>query len=240
MTMHFPDALGRLFAKRPPHPILQSIRAGLAGFDQNARLEDVTFTVLDTELTGLDHRRDEIVSLGAVRIRNMTIQPADSFYSLVKPSKLPKVSTLVHRITPSEVRSAPPLEAVLPDFVEFLGPTLLVGHHIGLDMGFLNRACTGILDGKLANPCLDTLLLARIYEEERWINYYDRFDTMVSYTLADLGVRYGIPSFTAHHALTDALQTAHLFMFLVRKLRQGGVTTLRDLHALGRSWRWYF
>lgn len=226
--------------RKPWHPALRDSREAFREFDQNVPLEECEFTVVDTELTGLDQRKDEIVSIGAVRIRGMAIEPSANFYAVVRPSCLPKTCTLIHRITPSEVESAPELPDVLPEFADYLGQSLVVGHHIGLDMAFLNRACRRILGGTMVNPCLDTLRLAQVYEEERWVGYYDRYNLRVSYNLSDLSEQYGLPRFPAHNALSDAMQTAYLFLFLVRKLRSGYVRTLKDLHDLGRSWRWYF
>ncbi len=232
--------LGRMLGRAPWHPALRESREFFQGFDQDIPLDECEFTVLDTELTGMDHRRDEIVSIGAVRIRGMAIQPGANWYAVVRPSCLPKTCTLIHRITPSEVEDAPELSDVLPEFADYLGQSLIVGHHVGMDAAFLNRACKRILGGPMANPCLDTMRLAQVYEEERWVSYYDRYNLRVSYNLTDLAVQYGLPSFPAHNALSDAMQTAYLFLFLVRKLRSGYVHTLKDLYDMGRSWRWYF
>ena len=110
--------------------------------DQNRLLSDYAYTVLDTELTGLSARKEEIVSIGAVRIRGLSIVPGESYSALVRPSiPLPKTSTLIHRITPEAIAEAPPLADVLPGLIEFCKGTLIVGHHVGLDMSFLNRAC---------------------------------------------------------------------------------------------------
>lgn len=228
------------FPGRPTtSPILGELRARFRKFDQNVPLERLRFTVMDTELTGLSRMRDHIVSIGAVRITEMTIRPEETFQTLARCDRLPKTSTLIHRITPSALSRAPELTDRLPDLVRFIGPSLIVGHHIGLDMGFLNRACRNHLGASLPNPCLDTLRLARIHDEQLWENYYDRFTHPPSYRLEDLAERFALPRFPAHDALNDALQTAYLFLYLVGKLRRDGVTTLRDLHRLGRTWRWY-
>lgn len=95
------------------------------------------------------------------------------------------------------------------------------------------------MGGKLVNPCLDTLHMARIYRAGQWENFYDRYDLKVSYALSDLSAEFDLPRFPAHTALGDAMQTAYLFLYLVRKLKDGGILTLRDLFEAGRSWRWY-
>jgi len=230
----------RLFPHRlAPPPALVSNNHICQHLRQDTPLGETVFTVIDTELTGLSPRRDEIVALGAVRVQGLSIAAETTFHALVRPRKgLPKTSTLIHRITPSAIADAPPLEAVLPQFLEFLHGTFLVGHHIGLDMQFLRRACLRAYGMAPANPCLDTLRLAMIWREERLTSPYERYDMRISYHLADLAEELGLPQFPAHDALADALQTAYLFVYLAKKLATPQ-TPLADLFALGRSWRWY-
>ncbi len=236
----FTRRLRGLFKGSPQVPELARNHGGFSDFDQNRPLAEYDFVVLDTELTGLNPHRDEIVSVGAVRIRDLRIEPGETFFTMVEPKvPLPKASTLIHHITPSQVRGRPRLRAVLPRLVEYLNGSLVVGHWVGLDMSFLNRASRRILGGSLMNPCLDTMRLAMVYQEELWENNASRVATRVSYSLVDLCKDWGLPQFPAHHALYDAMQTAYLFLYLVKKLRQGGIETLKDLYMAGRGWRWY-
>ena len=232
--------LGPMVWGTPRDEILRRNHERFRNLDQDSPLSEYDFVVLDTELTGMNHRQDEIVSIGAVHIRDFCVQPSDCFYSLVQPrDPMPKKSTLIHHITPEEVKAAPRLREVLPGLLSFLNDSLIVGHHIGLDMSFLNRAMRRVYGAELLNPCLDTMRLAQIYDAELWENYYDRFQYNVSFNLRDLTNRFGLPVFPQHNALQDALQTAYLFLFLVKKLNKGGVATLKDLYMVGRSWRWY-
>ena len=236
LSMRWPSFLPWV---RREHPLLQVNRGYFAEFSQDKPLEEYEFVVVDTELTGLDQRRDEIVSIGAVRISNMRIDLQNCFYTCLRPAgDLPKTSTLIHRITPCDTEQSPPLDEVLPEFVEYCGRALLVGHNVGLDIGFLNKALRKRLGGILHNPCLDTMRLAMVYKQTQWENYYDRYNLNVSYTLGDLSKEYGLPIFGEHNALQDAMQTAYLFLFFVHKLHGGKIKTLRDLYLAGRSWRW--
>ena len=226
---------------KPDFPPLQASHDFFKSLDQTRPLAEYDFVVVDCELTGMIPSQDEIVSIGAVRIRNLNVDPSDCFYSLVEPRiPLPKISTLIHQITPDQLKGMPRLRRVLPEFVDFCSNSLLVGHHVGMDMSFLNRAARRIFGARLVNPCLDTLRLAQVYQAELWENYYDQYKLNVSYNLTDLSERFGLPLFQKHNALQDALQTAYLFLFLVRKLKKGGIETLADLYNAGRMWRWYF
>ncbi len=227
--------LARLVRPAPADPLLRRNNEFFRSFDQSQPLDNYEFAVIDTELTGLIPGQDEIVSIGAVRIKGLKLYPSDAFYALVRPRMdLPKLSTLIHHITPQEVENAPPLEEVLPGFVEYLGSSLIVAHHVGLDMSFLNRAMKRGFGAPLHNPCLDTLRLAQAYQEELFGSYFDHYNYQISYQLGDLARKHDLPSFSQHNAFSDALQAAYLFLFLVKKLKGGGVRTLKDLHQVGR------
>ena len=237
------DSLRRLLGLAPKAsnlPALDENNRLCREMDQNRPLTDYVYTVLDTELTGLSARKEEIVSVGAVRVRGLAIAPGESFSSLVRPNiPLPKVSTLIHRITPEAIAEAPPLREVLPGLIEFCKGTLIVGHHIGLDMSFLNRACRRHHGLPLANPCLDTMRMAMLWREKRSPSHYERFSLNISYVLTDLAEEFELPRFTAHDALGDALQTAYLFVYLAKKIARNTPLTLKELFRAGQSWRWY-
>jgi DNA polymerase III subunit epsilon len=241
MTHSILSRLQTFFGNATDHPLLERNNVYFSRLDQNRPIDSFDFVVLDTELTGMNPDKDEIVSIGAVKIRELAINPSDVFHTLVHPRRaMPKKSTLIHRITPETVREAPRLHEILPHLIEYCEGCLIVGHHVGMDMSFINKALKEVLGGVLLTPCLDTMRLAKIYDEELWVNYYDQFNLSTSYNLRELSKRYGLPCFPEHDAMQDALQTAYLFLFLVKKLRRGSVRTLKDLYLAGRSWRWYF
>lgn len=229
------DRLRRLF--RPDlHPCVEANRRRFEKFDRTLPIEDYDFVSVDTELTGLNVRRDAIVSIGAVRIRNLRIVSGENFFSYVHPKRtLPKVSTLIHRITPDQIEHAPRLKDILPDFIDFCGNALLVGHFIGLDMSFLNRACKKILGGTMANPGVDTMKLAQAYHEQQRRSYYDKFDLGLAFHLKALVRQYNLPRFDEHDSLEDAFQAAYLFLYLVKHMRSEKVSTLKDFYMAGRS-----
>ena len=226
----------RYIGLRQSHPLLVDNEEYFSSFKQTRLLEDCSFVVFDTELTGLNKRKDEIISIGAVRIVDLRIILDDTFYSLVRPKNLdPNRSTLVHWLTPEQLRDAPELETVLPEFIKFCSHSLLVGHFVGLDMAFLNKSMDQVLGGTLSNPCIDTMRMARGFKEARLVHGYGSFDRTESYRLEDLAAEFNLPRFKPHNALEDALQAAYLFLFLLQKLQRGGVHSLRELYRAGRS-----
>ncbi|CAK8723855.1 DNA-directed DNA polymerase [Candidatus Electronema halotolerans] len=230
--------LRKLFGLQELHPVLRKNAVLFAEFDQGRPLDEYSFTVFDTELTGLHRRKDQLIAIGAVRIEQLQIAPSHCFHSHVRPDKIqPNLATLIHRITPEQLAQAPPLEEVLPAFVEFCGKSLLVGHFVDLDMHFLSKAAKKTLGGSLANPSIDTMRLARRYQEAGSKDFYGSTDQSMPCNLDALTESFNLPRFKPHDALEDALQTAYLFLYLVKKFRQGGIATLKDLYRAGRSGR---
>ena len=221
---------------RQPHPILRRNRQYFKDFDQSRPLADYTFVVCDTELTGLQKKRDEIVSIGAVKIINLRLELSETFHQYICPKNLEHTdSTLVHRITPDQLRQMPPIEIVLPDFIQYCGNGLLVGHFVNLDLAFLNRAARKILGGTFSNPGVDTMRLAMGYKKAMFMESHGHTNISTSYRLEDLAREFNLPHFKPHDALEDALQTAYLFLFLVKKLKGGRIRTLKELYQSGRN-----
>ena len=224
---------GSWFVK--PDPLLVANKEFFTGFDQGQPLAEYTFVVCDTELTGLNKKKDELISIGAVMIRDLQIDLSSMFHHFIRPKSLDHTqATLVHRITPEQLETAEPIEDVLPMFVEYIHGSLLVGHHLPLDMHFLNKATTQVMGGTLSNPGVDTMRMAQGYRRVLLGHYHEHNPREISYNLDDLGREYSLPQFKPHDALEDALQTAYLFLYLIKKFRKGGLLTLKDIFQAGR------
>ena len=221
---------------RKPHPILIRNKKFFEDFDQSRPLSEYTFVVCDTELTGLNKRRDEIISIGAVKITDLRLELSETFHQYIRPQNLEHTqATLVHRISPEQLRQMPSAEDVLPDFIQYCGNALLVGHYVSLDITFLNRVALKTLGGTLANPTVDTMRLAMGYKRAKFIDSHGYANLSTSYNLNDLTHEFNLPQFKPHDALEDALQTAYLFLYLVKKMKQGRIRTLKDLYEAGRN-----
>ena len=234
------NLLNKLPWFRPPDEFIVRNREFFKNFDQARPLSDYTFVVFDTELTGLNRKKDEIISIGAVKIKNLQIDLGETFHHYIQPQKLDHTeATLVHRITPEQLKEAPSLEDVLPEFLSFIGNDLIVGHYIGLDMSFIHRETHRRYNGTLANPCIDTIRMAQGYKRVMFGYYHDEGSSSSRLSLQDLSSEFNLPFFEAHDALEDAVQTAYLFLFLVKKFHKGGLETLRELYQAGkeRDWR---
>jgi DNA polymerase III subunit epsilon len=212
-------------------------RGKKSGIEKQTLMTEAQYAVVDLELTGLDERKDSIVSIGVVRMRGGVIDLGNTFYRLVSPrTELKASSVVIHEITPSEVAEEPSIEPVLGEFLDFCGDAVLVGHFVDIDLGFLNREMKRIRGMKLANHAIDTI---SIYE---WLRKRNKSGscpaTLFSgYRLYDIVKCYGIPVNGAHNALMDAFTTAQLLQRFLPLLQEAGAKDISDLLMIGMPFK---
>ena len=186
-------------------------------------LSEVTFAVVDLETTGGSPTEDGITEIGAVKVR--AGEHLGTFHTLVNPGlAIPPAITILTGITQAMVAPAPRVGAVLPALAEFLGGTVLVGHNVRFDLGFLNAAFGREGWPRLANPVVDTVALAR-----RLVR-----DEVPNCRLGTLADRFRLDHRPAHRALDDALATTDLLHLLLERAGTWGVLGLDDLLLLPR------
>jgi DNA polymerase-3 subunit epsilon len=189
------------------------------------RLAELTYTVFDTETTGLDPSLgDEIIQIGATRIVNGKLLQHETFDQLVDPRRaISEASIAIHGIRPEMLAGQPTIEEVLPAFHAFARDTVLVAHNAAFDMRFLQlkQALTGI---RFEHPVLDTLLLSA------WLH-----PNQESHALEAIAMRLGVDASGRHAALPDAMLTAAVFLKLVPLLADKGVRTLAQAREAERK-----
>lgn len=180
--------------------------------DPQTPLCEVPLVALDIETTGLDPARDAIVSIGLVNCSSRRVRCADSWYQVVRPRHLSIDSIPLHRITHAEVRHAPPLVEVLPTLLEHLRDKVVLVHYHPIERQFLSHAVKQVLGQPLYFPLLDTMQLEAQLHPRQNRNWLDRLrgKRPASLRLADSRMRYHLPAYQPHHALTDAIATAEL------------------------------
>ncbi|HEX9009100.1 MAG TPA: 3'-5' exonuclease [Holophagaceae bacterium] len=196
-------------------------------------IADTPFVVVDTELTGLDDRKDDIVSIGAVRMRGGRIELGGSFHELVNPkAALDARSVVIHGITPSQVEARPPIEEVLAAFMAYAGDAVLVGHCLPVDLAFLNREARRVTGAPFRNRVVDTLSLSA-WLRHRHADHPAFAGPPQGLSLFELARAFEIPVVEGHTALGDAYLTAQLLQRLLPLAAQAGVTDLASLLRVG-------
>ena len=181
-------------------------------------LTKLTYTVIDTETTGLDPSGgDEIVALGAVRIVNNRLLRYETYEQLVDPRRVVgSMAETIHGISQEMLRGQPTIVEALPRFHEFCEDTVLVGHNAAFDMRFLQlkEAQTGV---RFTQPVLDTLLLSEVLHPNQ-----------PSHALEAIAERLGVTVVARHTALGDALVTGEVFLRIIPLLAARGIRTLGE------------
>jgi DNA polymerase-3 subunit alpha (Gram-positive type) len=186
--------------------------------DTEATLED-EFTVFDIETTGLSNINDEIIEIGAVKIKEGKI--IDTFETFVNP-KIP-ISSFITKLTgidESMVKDAPSIEEILPKFLEFASNSVLVAHNANFDVSFIKSKAKKF-NLNVNNAVLDTLELSRhLYKDLK--NY--KLDTLAEHLQVKLEHH--------HRAVDDAMATAEIFIKTIDRLKELGVEKVKDINAI--------
>ena len=173
------------------------------------------FISIDLETTGLNPKRDRIIEIGAVKVRNGHV--TDTFQQLIDPKQqLEERVEILTGITSKELEGHSTIQQILPQLQEFLGDDVLLGHRVLFDYSFLKRAFT---NEKISfeRKGIDTLKLARQFVTE-----------CESKKLESLCKHYEIKH-QAHRALGDAMATVELYQILAENYYQEDVFAPKPL-----------
>lgn len=166
---------------------------------------------IDCETTGLNTRKDDIVTVAAIRVRGARILTSERFEATVKPRvKLNPDAIKVHRLREQDVAEGRPIEAVLPELLRFIGSRPLVGFYLEFDVAMLNKHVRHMLGVDLPNAQIE---VSGIYYE---LKYRDappgtEVDLRFMSILRDLD----LPALDQHDACSDALMTAMMYLKLM-------------------------
>ncbi len=209
--------------------------------DEQISWRAVPYTVLDIETTGLDARRDAVLSIGLVEIEEGRIRLDKRWYTLVRPPDdmvVPAESIRIHGLLREDVAGAPSFAEILPDLLCRLAGHVLVVHYSAIDVRFLSRTLEETWGVKLRGPAIDTMLLGQALHHYANISGQESANGAGAPTaLRVLAESAGVPIHAQHNALSDALTTAQLFLAQVTRLERYGFGTLRQLLKAGRCLR---
>lgn len=183
-------------------------------------LGETRFVVVDTETTGLQaYAGDEICSIALIEMQGLELTGRE-FNSLIFPGrKIPAASTRIHHLTDADVKDAPVIEEVMQEIADFIGESVLVGHHIGFDIRFLNKILQRELLCHLKHPWLDTMLL-----------YLAHTGRVGHYTLEDVADYTRVEVQGRHTARGDAITTAEVFRHIASVLTERENPVNRLIH----------
>lgn len=165
--------------------------------------------VFDCETTGLDPKVDNIISIGAVKIKGNKIFTNDAIHIFIKQKKqISHESITIHQIRHCDLGGAIESQEAIEKFLHYIGNRKLVGYYLEFDVAMINRYIKPMFGITLPNK-----------KEEVSAIYYDkkictipqghidlRFDTILK--------ELDLPKLQAHDALNDAVMTAMMYLKL--------------------------
>jgi DNA polymerase-3 subunit epsilon len=176
----------------------------LSKFEQKSN----RFVVLSTETSGLSLSKDVILSIGAFSIINDSIIISDSFETIIAQYKFFHDNGISNEFTVETKMK----KMVEPDgihaLVDFIGNSVLVGHHIDFDVEMINVALEKLGCGRLKNEALDIDVMHRKLND---INNKQ-------FSLEELCDIYKIPKSDRNSSSEDAYKIALLFLKLKSRL----------------------
>ena len=190
-------------------------------------LTEVTFTVLDTETTGVDPADGHgIIELGMVHFTNGTV--SDHYSTLIQPTVPQTDEALsVHRIEPRELKKAPLFKEIADEIIDYISDTVIAAHNLHFDMMFIDTSLDRIGRPPLKNLAIDTISLS----QEIWPEHS-------CHCLRCLGPALALSSSGTHRALEDVISTAGVLENVIAELNRQGKNRLRDLHPVRKDFTW--
>lgn len=209
-----------------PHGPLRDLASAPPPADATP-VAQVDFLAVDVETTGLDPGSDHLLSVGWVPVVGMQVVLAEARELRIRPPSDVDVgpSATLHRLTDDLLSEAAPLSDVLPRLLDALHARVLVAHHAPIELDFLAEAIQSSYGARPPLTAVDTMALQHRLTADAHGEVHGslRLDAARS--------TFGLPRYSAHHALTDAIAAGELLLAQVAELerRLGREVVLRDL-----------
>ncbi|HSH09795.1 MAG TPA: 3'-5' exonuclease [Oceanipulchritudo sp.] len=192
---------------------------------QSANWENFRFACIDTESTGLDAKRDKLISLAGVAVSQGDICLWDEF-SVVLPVAYNTSSVTVHGITRESAADGVEEPEAISRFVQWLGDAIIVGHHIQHDLSMLNLACQHHFGFSMRNVAVDTL---EAFLSIKRAGGFPALEIPHRPSLDALCDLFKIVPHDRHTASGDAFLTAQITLRILKEARKTGLWNLSDL-----------
>jgi len=189
-------------------------------------VQSLEFVALDLETTGLSPSTDRIVSVGSVCVFGTRVRCSTARHAYVRIDGSVEQSATIHQIRDMDLHDARPERDVLDGVLQVLAGRVLLVHHAPVDLGFLRAACRRHYGISLITRTVDTLQLARRLRE-----HGEQRVGEGELRLHALREAYGLPRYSAHNALSDAVATAELYLALLHRWAGRDTLPLRTILA---------
>ncbi|MCG6201068.1 exonuclease domain-containing protein [Psychromonas antarctica] len=187
-------------------------------------IEKAPLLALDLEMTGLDAKKDQIISIGLIPITNGEIKLNKGQHKLLKITGSVGQSATIHGVLDKDLQQALPLnEAILWLLKEAKGH-ILVAHHAPLDLSFIEQALMQQTTQKCRLFAIDTMRI-----EHKRLAHRQQIIKEGDLRLGSCRSRYNLPNYEAHNALVDALSCAELLLAQLSRMGGAGNVKVSEL-----------
>lgn len=167
------------------------------------------YVSLDCETTGLNPKKDEILSIGAVLIKGNKILMRKTFNIFLKPTKnINAESIKIHQIRAIDLENALAPEEAIYQLLDFIGSRPIVGYYIKFDVTIISKYTKKYIGIKLPNETIEVSTM--YYRTRKRTSDYEFIDLKFDTILKNLN----IPALGKHDALNDAIMTSMMFLKL--------------------------
>lgn len=193
--------------------------------DPKRPIDQTSILAVDFETTGLDLKKDKILSVGFICIKNNEILLSSAYHSVIHSNEsLAEENVVIHQITDSAREQGNSLETVIADLFSALAGKVMLVHYARIEKSFLESACKKLYGLAPVFPIIDTLAIAKS-RLDRQPGAYKPSELRLS----NLRERHSLPAHNAHNALNDALATAELLLAEVELMRYEQSPPLKKL-----------
>ena len=187
---------------------------------QQKDIKDIRFIIFDTETTGLNPKKDRILSIGCIGAENYKIRVTDQLESYLNQDQFNAETVKIHGLLKKGSLSKIDEEKAIIDFLDYIKNAILVAHHAAFDIAMVNNALKRMHLPKLKNKVLDT---GHLFLKTKLDTSKEHF------SLDELSSNFNIPLHDRHTASGDAYITAILFIKTLAILNKKNDLKLKDL-----------
>ena len=157
------------------------------------------YVLVDIETTGFSPQYDDIIEIGAIKVKNNKI--IKEYQTLIKTNRKlsPMISNLTG-ITNEMLNKGKNIDIVLNEFLEFAENDILIAHNANFDINFLYDKSKMHINQYMKNDFIDTMRIAKKI-----------LPNLPNYKLSTLAQYYNVDYSNAHRGLVDVKITYEVY-----------------------------
>jgi len=210
------------------HPTLPEIIKALLSAPLPAlsdQIIDLDYISLDFETSGFDPAKDALLSVGYLPLIKQQLLLSEAVEVLINSAENIKPETaIINHIMPEMLAQGQPLALAMNNLMTSLIGKVIIVHGSMIEKDFLNQYIHREYNlPPLPLMWVDTLRI------EKSLNIYKGNTATADFRLASIRQRHGLPEYSSHGALVDALATGELYLALIKQCYEGTDASVRHL-----------